>query len=100
MASFSSYSDLIYAAFIDPLRSVMIIDDDRFLLDMYTLKFKECGCTVEAISDPKAALEKIRGGQVPNIILLDVVMPEMNGFEFLEALESLEDVQNVYSNIV
>jgi two-component system chemotaxis response regulator CheY len=64
--------------------SVLIVDDDRFLLDMYTLKFKECGCEVEAIPDPLVALEKLRKGASPNIILLDVVMPGMTGFEFLE----------------
>lgn len=67
--------------------SVLIIDDDKFLLDMYTLKFKECGCSVEAVSDPVAALEKLRAGASPNIILLDVIMPNMNGFEFLEAVK-------------
>jgi CheY-like chemotaxis protein len=67
--------------------SVMIVDDDKFLLDMYSLKFKESGCIVEVVSDPLAALDKIRTGVAkPNIILLDVVMPGMNGFEFLENL--------------
>lgn len=67
--------------------SVFIVDDDKFLLDMYTLKFKECGCKVEAISDPVAALERLRAGESPNILLLDIVMPVMNGFEFLEAVK-------------
>jgi len=66
--------------------SVLIIDDDKFLLDMYTLKFKESGCGVDAIPDPVKALEKIRAGLTPNIILLDIVMPAMTGFEFLEAV--------------
>lgn len=64
--------------------SVLLVDDDKFLLDMYTLKFKESGCTVEAISDPTKALDKLRQGSSPNIVLLDVVMPGMTGFEFLE----------------
>ena len=66
--------------------SILLVDDDRFLLDMYTLKFKDSGCNVEAMPDPVAALEKIRGGYAPNIILLDIVMPAMSGFEFLEAV--------------
>ena len=75
--------------------SVMIVDDDKFLLDMYTLKFKEGGCLVEALSDPVAALEKLRTGTaVPDIILLDVVMPGMNGFEFLENLRKAGSAKN------
>ncbi|MBY0539412.1 response regulator [Patescibacteria group bacterium] len=66
--------------------SVFLVDDDKFLLDMYTLKFKDSGCTIDAMTDPRAALEKLRGGAKPNIILLDVVMPSMTGFEFLEAV--------------
>ncbi len=66
--------------------SVLIVDDDKFLLGMYTLKFKECGCSVEAISDPVKALDRLRTGAAPAIILLDVVMPTMTGFEFLETV--------------
>lgn len=66
--------------------SVYLVDDDKFLLDMYTLKFKDSGCEIEAMTDPRAALDKLRGGANPNIILLDVVMPSMTGFEFLEAV--------------
>lgn len=68
--------------------SVMIVDDDAFLLDMYMLKFKDSGCTVEAISDGRVALDKLRKGASPNIILLDVVMPSITGFEFLEILKN------------
>ena len=66
---------------------VYLIDDDSFLLDMYALKFKECGLPVEAISDPAKALQKIRDGAKPDIIIVDVIMPGMTGFDFLEALQ-------------
>ena len=66
--------------------SVLLVDDDRFLLDMYTMKFKDSGCTVDAIPDPAAALEKLRGGFTPGIILLDIIMPSLSGFEFLETV--------------
>jgi two-component system chemotaxis response regulator CheY len=67
--------------------SVLLVDDDKFLLDMYSMKFKEGGCDVEAIPDSAAALEKLRGGFAPDIILLDVVMPALSGFEFLEKVK-------------
>ena len=66
--------------------SVLIVDDDKFLLDMYTLKFKDCGCNVEALSDPVKALDRLRTGEPPGIVLLDIVMPTMSGFEFLETV--------------
>lgn len=67
--------------------SVLLVDDDRFLLDIYSLKFKECGCTVTAEADPAKALEKLRGGLAPQVILLDVIMPGMSGFDFLAAVK-------------
>lgn len=68
--------------------SVFLIDDDKFLLDMYSVKFKDGGCAIEAIADPSAALERLRKGAAPDVILLDVLMPVMSGFEFLETMRT------------
>jgi two-component system chemotaxis response regulator CheY len=68
--------------------SILLVDDDKFLLDMYSMKFKESGCEVNGIADPAKALESLRGGMKPDIILLDVVMPAMNGFDFLEKVRA------------
>lgn len=66
---------------------VYLIDDDAFLLDMYALKFRECGVAVEVIQSPVIALEKLRSGATPDVIVVDVIMPSMDGFEFLEAVK-------------
>ncbi len=67
--------------------SILLVDDDKFLLDIYSIKFKECGCTVVAEPDPIKALTMLRDGMNPDVILLDVLMPAMSGFDFLEALK-------------
>ncbi len=65
---------------------IFIVDDDSFLLDMYALKFSQSGYEVATALGPEPALAKMRAGFAPDIMLLDVVMPVMNGFEFLEAI--------------
>lgn len=65
-------------------RTVLILDDDKFLSDMYTVKFEEKGFSVTAVSDSDEALEKLKEGLEPNVVLLDLVMSGMDGFEFLE----------------
>ena len=67
-------------------KKILIIDDDKFLLDMYAVKFKGAGFDVNLSSSGADAFEKINNGFVPDIILLDIVMPEMTGVEVLERL--------------
>ncbi len=66
---------------------IFIVDDDKFLLGMYSLKFKKSGYEVESALSPDDALAKIEGGVKPDIFLLDVIMPGMTGLELLEKLQ-------------
>jgi CheY-like chemotaxis protein len=66
---------------------VFIIDDDNFMLDMYGLKFKERGFIVDTSLSGKEAIKKLREGLLPDIILLDIIMPGIDGFEILETIK-------------
>ncbi len=70
--------------------SVLVIDDDSFLLDMYAMKFSQKNFQVTACSGTLEALEKLRTGFKPDIIVVDLVMPAMDGFEFLEVVKNEE----------
>ena len=65
---------------------VLIIDDDMFLLDMYALKFKQSGFDVDTALGSVPALEKSRAGTTADVILFDIVMPIMDGFELIEKI--------------
>lgn len=65
---------------------VLIVDDDNFLLDMYRKKFEREEMSVDTAVGSEEALNKLRGGLVPDIILLDVIMPGMDGLELLEII--------------
>lgn len=65
---------------------LLIIEDDTFLLNMYTTKFELENYIVLTASDGEEGLEKAKT-DTPDIILLDILMPKMNGFEVLENLK-------------
>ncbi len=69
-----------------PQRTILFVDDDPFMVDVYSVKIHERGHVVIPVTDAKAALEKIRAGLKPDVIAFDIRMPGMNGFEFVEVL--------------
>jgi len=64
-------------------RKILIVDDDNFLLDMYALKFSQNNFEVYAATSGVHALEKLKDGLSPDVVLMDIIMPEMDGFEAL-----------------
>ncbi len=71
---------------MDKTRKILFVDDDKFLLDMYALKFSKNNFEVNTSQGSEEALKVIRGGFEPDILLVDVVMPGMDGIEFVGAL--------------
>ena len=67
---------------------ILIVDDDKFLLDMYALKFTEGGFAVETALSGADALSRLDGGFAPAIYLIDIIMPGMDGFKLIETLKS------------
>lgn len=67
-------------------RRVLIVDDDQFLLDMYMVKFKGAGYMVEGFTESKAALDELRTGATFDAVLLDLIMPGMDGLELMRTI--------------
>ena len=65
---------------------IYLTDDDRFLLDMYAIKFKNAGHDVTAFQSGDELLTALRKGPDPDALLIDVVMPGMTGFETVETM--------------
>lgn len=68
--------------------TIVLVDDDKFLLDMYAMKFVKDGFTVEACLSVKDALEKLRAGFAADAIVFDLTMPGEDGYSLLQTLES------------
>ena len=61
-----------------------MVDDDQFLLNMYAVKMAASGFDVSTASSGEMTLRKLREGYIPEVIILDIVMPGMDGLELLE----------------
>ncbi len=72
---------------ITPMTNIAIIEDDQAISQMYRFKFEAEGYKVETAENGKLGLELIESLK-PEIILLDLMMPEMNGDVMLEKLRS------------
>lgn len=75
-----------------PGPKILIIDDDPFISDMYVLKFKDEQFDVATARNGREGLEKAESFD-PDVILLDVVIPGMDGFEVLEALRKKDGIR-------
>lgn len=62
------------------MSKVLIVEDDPFLLKMYQKKFEIAGFEVQIAADGEEGLSKIKSF-LPNIVLMDIMMPKLNGLE-------------------
>lgn len=67
---------------------VYLVDDDRFLLDLYAMKFKNAGCEVKVFNNGEDLLAALRKTDVkaPEAILIDLIMPGIGGFGAIETI--------------
>ncbi|MDB5238923.1 MAG: two component transcriptional regulator, two-component system, OmpR family, response regulator [Candidatus Parcubacteria bacterium] len=67
-------------------KKALFVDDDKFLLDMYALKFSKAGYDVKTGDSMESGLKVLRDGFVPDIMMVDIVMPGPDGLEFMSAV--------------
>lgn len=66
--------------------NILLVDDDKFLVEMYGTKFSSSGYQVQACVSVDEALALIRGGFMPDGVIFDIVMPGNDGFSLLQKL--------------
>lgn len=67
-------------------KAILVSDDDLTLAEMYELRLKAEGALVAVAHNGREAIEMMEANQ-PDIILLDIMMPEMSGFDVLKYMQ-------------
>ena len=73
---------------------LLIIEDDPLMSRMYQKIFKFEGFNIDTVSEGEEGLSKVKS-QKPTLILLDIMMPKMNGLEVLEKLKADPATKNI-----
>ena len=74
------------------MKTILLVEDDPFLVDIYSTKLKEAGFSVQVAIDGKEALKKIKE-DIPDLLLLDIVLPNFNGWEILRKIERDDELK-------
>lgn len=70
------------------MKNILLIEDDPFLVDIYTTKFKGSGFNIEVATDGERGLRKLSEKNF-DLLLLDIVLPQIDGWEILEKIKDL-----------
>jgi len=70
-------------------KTILLVEDDPFMVEIYSIKLKEMGFSVKPALDGQEALKKLEE-DMPDLVLLDIVLPNMDGWELLKRIKKEE----------
>lgn len=74
---------------------ILLVEDDSFISGMYYTKLNGLGYEVKIAEDGEVAWNQLQTDPLPDLVLLDVVLPKKDGFEILEGLRANERTKNL-----
>jgi DNA-binding response OmpR family regulator len=77
-----------------PLRRILLVEDDDALANVYNTRLVAEGFEVKRVTNGEDALVTVLSYR-PDLVVLDVMMPKLNGFEVLDILRNTPEVGNV-----
>lgn len=75
-------------------KRILAVDDEKHILRLVQINLEKAGYEVVTASNGREAIERVRE-QLPNLIVMDVMMPEMDGFEALKTLKSDPETKRI-----
>ena len=69
-------------------KTILVVEDDADLVELATHWLERDGYAVQSVGDGKDALERLAADPLPDLVLLDVMIPRITGFEVLQKLRA------------
>lgn len=76
-------------------KTIMVVEDDLFISDIYDVRLSAAGFKVVIAGNGREALDKLREGIRPDVMLLDIIMPYVDGFDVLDAVMKNEEWKTI-----
>ena len=76
------------------MAKILLVDDDPLMVRMYEKKLTNDGFSVTTAGNGKEALEKLNV-EIPDLMLLDIMMPDINGLEVLKRVKAATKTKNL-----
>src|SRR3989344_6813669 len=76
------------------MKRILLVEDDPFIVDIYANQLKREGYEVDIAGDGVSALQKVKH-HCPDLLVLDILLPKMDGWELLKQLRDEETTKHV-----
>lgn len=76
------------------MKKILVVEDDNFLANAYRVKLTKAGFEIKNAFDGNEAISALQA-YIPDLILLDIVMPKKDGFATLEEIKKNEQLKNI-----
>ncbi len=83
-------------------KSILLVEDDPFLIDIYRQKFEKSGFDIRVAENASKVFQLLEE-KIPEVILLDIVLPQMDGWSVLKKIRANKDWDScqviIFSNL-
>jgi len=76
------------------MQYILLIEDDPFLIDIYTTKLETSGFEVGVAKNGEEALDKLKEKK-PDLVILDIVLPRLDGWEVLARIKENPELKDL-----
>lgn len=77
------------------MANILVVDDEPDVRELFNITLKMAGHSTETVKDGQEAADRLSGGSMPDLILLDLMMPRLDGYGVLKVIRETHDSKPV-----